>query len=528
MSIVETVVDDSFIDSMSSFLVKPVGVGLLEACSMNVCLFAKYMLGIDLYAWQIDFLSRIMSSINGFSSNREFAAITSRQIGKTTSVAILTLWSAVFNKVPCDKGYNSKIVVVSASDQQSKDLITKIRDMMFIGDAFMKDNHDYDYFFTSLLDKTNSNNSSFISFLPSHPSVSNTPLLKDSVLGSQIRCFPPTSKVLGSTASLLFIDEVGMSEKITDKFIDEQLSQVGDKFNAIRIYTSTPWLLSGFFYRIIDPDDVYEDSGVDKVMFTIDSIKLEDPKQWDTVMNRINRMNSDGKIDEVQRAYYCRFAKGDSSFFDPFMVDNIFSDKDMVLVDSYYSYPCDLGVDFGGFGANAISRTVLTISMLDKEGFINRIYHKFYDVGKDDNIINDIEELYSLYNIQRIIPDDCPAAQYLIPQMIKKGWNVTPMNYKSDKVKKYGAFRAMVNKGMIRSYKDTDLLIEMKALEVSQGQRSMLIRHASGYRDDLIDSFLQSCYHFLTDEAKIRYIDVDEIMPVNRSIKNSGSYDFGW
>jgi len=119
--------------------------------------------------------------------------------------------------------------------------------------------------------------------------------------------------------------------------------------------------------------------------------------------------------------------------------------------------------------------------------------------------VSDIEELLTRFNVQRIIPDDCPAGWYRIKEMQKKQWNIQPMSFKADKVKKYGAFRSMLNKGYVDSYEDEDLRVEMLGMEFSEGQRSTIIRHAPGYSDDLIDSFIMSCYFFLNEDNKITF-----------------------
>jgi len=271
----ETIVDEDFIKKMKKYEEKPEGKGLLEACSENVVLFSKYMLGFSLYAWQIDFLKRLQDSLQKNEIVREFAAITSRQIGKTEGVvAIFGMWVCVFNKAPMGTGKNTQVLAVSASDKQSRQLISRIRRMMRLGDAYMKEKWGYEEFYTRLIDEKGANNTEQITFKASNADTEDTPLLLNSSLGSQITSYPPTSKVLGETASIIIVDEVGKTDKISDEFLEEYLSPVGDANDALKVYISTPWVLSGFFYRVIDPDGMYDDYGVDSVMFTIDAISF--------------------------------------------------------------------------------------------------------------------------------------------------------------------------------------------------------------------------------------------------------------
>ena len=109
------------------------------------------------------------------------------------------------------------------------------------------------------------------------------------------------------------------------------------------------------------------------------------------------------------------------------------------------------------------------------------------------------------FNVQRIIPDECPAGAFMIEEMIQKGWNVTPMSFRTWKVKKYGAFRSMLKKGRIKSFLDDDLLVEMKALEFSNTAQQSKIVAPRGYNDDMIDSFVMACFFFLEEEVGVRF-----------------------
>ena len=102
------------------------------------------------------------------------------------------------------------------------------------------------------------------------------------------------------------------------------------------------------------------------------------------------------------------------------------------------------------------------------------------------------------------------------------------MSFATDKAKKYGAFRAMLNRGRVHSFDDEDLRSEMFALEVTQGVRNMMIKHAAGYNDDKIDSWVLSCYHYLIEDSGGRYFDMDEYEEVKRKGRSGGTHDFGW
>lgn len=504
----ETVVDEVFIERMDVYRLPDKSKGLLEACSGDFVLFCEFMLGVPLRAWQVFFAKKLQDSVNGVSRQRDFAALTSRQVGKSWLVAMFALWLLTFNKYSGGgKHGNTQIGVVSASDNQAKKLLREIKKFIWIGDKFMHDQYNGEFdagterepimFFSSLLDVHQPNNTTTVTFRAHKPSEHGKFLLCDSIIGSYVVSLPPTSGILGYTFSLLLVDEAGHSQSISDEFFIDMASPTTDELDAITIYTSTPWQPSGRFYEVVKEASLGL-SSFDIVKFTIDCVRLESPDKYESVLEKIESWNRSGLSDSVRRSYYCEFVKGESSYFNPENVKSLFDDEEVSLTE--FSGECDMGVDFGG---QVKSKTVITISYLDDDDIVHRIYHKVYDVGKDLSLLDDIEELLARFNVQRIIPDDCPAGDHLIRKMIEeKGWNVHPMNFRRDKVKKYGAFRRMMNKGVILSYEDDTLLTEMLAIEYSQGSKQSVIIAPPGYTDDRIDSFVMSCYFFIEDDVQ--------------------------
>ncbi len=521
MVLSETVVNEEFIQSMQVHRQKP-DKALIEACSENIVLFSEHMLGLKLYAWQIFFLMKLQLALYNNELTREYVGLTSRQIGKSTAVAVFSLWCSIFNKYPGTVHNNTVIGIISASDVQAKKLLYEIKKFIRSGDKYMAvtylDNESKpvfgEKFFSKLLDDAEPNNMTTITFKAYKEKTHGPFILKGSFSGSMIKSYPPTSAVLGETFTVVIEDEAGKTDKIDDQFHYDYIYPTGNSTNAIRVYTSTPWTPSGFFYRLADPMDEFVEHPADRVMFTIEAIKLENPAYYKTVMKTINQMNLDGKTDEVQRAYYCRFVKGESSFFDTDAIANMFSPEYQEA--SRYPNPCDMGIDFGG---QVTSKTVITISTLNEDHTIVRLYSHSYDVGKDLNLLEDIQELLTRFNVDRIIPDDCAAGFHLIEKMKLKGWNVQPrnastgragMNFSSDKVKKYSAFRAALKRGEVKSYIDDNLKTEMLALEYNQGLKQSMIMHAPGYTDDLIDSFLMSTYFYIQEDEGFNYYDMND------------------
>lgn len=498
-------VDQDFIDSMEP-LRSAEGQPFFEACRDNIVVFADKMLGIRLYSWQVYFLSKIQGAIEGKTETREFAAITSRQIGKSTAVAVLAIWSCVFNKYPGTTGENTLVGIISAGDVQAKKLLNEMKKLMRLGDQYMHTqyldgNNDPRFgkdFFSGLLDEKEANNTTTITFQPHDKGKHGDILLAGSKVGSVIKSYPPTAIVLGETFSIIIEDEAGKTDRITDEFHSEYLYPTGNSTNAVRIYTSTPWVSSGFFYRIVDPDNIFPEQDSEVVIFTIDAIRLENEKYFEVVQKDIKQREKDGDIDGVRRAYYCQFVKNSQSYFDSSKVFDCFETDYPMIENSQVK--CDIGVDFGG---QVKSRSVITVTSWDEEtGEVKRLYKKVYNVKEDDNLLHDLEEdvMKRFPNWERVIPDSCPQGDYMIRAMEEKGWNVHPMNFRSDKVKKYGAFRALLNRGLVKSFKDEELQTEMLAMEFSNTTKQSLIQHAPGYSDDQIDSFVMSCYFYLESD----------------------------
>lgn len=482
--------------------------GLVSACSKNIVVFSEFMLGVRLYAWQVQFLNKIQEEMSKPEGEREFVAITSRQIGKSTALAIFSLWCAIFNKYPGTVSNATYVGIASASDVQAKKLLYEMKKFVRLGDRTMYVKYHEkmqcgETFFSDLLDDHEPNNTTTITFKPYNEQKHGDFILKGSNSGSTIKSYPPTSSVLGETFSIVIIDEAGKSDKITDQFFYDYMYPTGNSTNAIRIYTSTPWVSSGFFYRMVDPDDVFTETPANTVTYTIDAIRIEAPKYYSVVMKIVSQLNADGKTNEVQRAYYCRFVKGELSFFDPIDVLDVFK-PDITKMYRYLDC-CDLGIDFGG---QRKSRTVLTLSTLNDNDEIIRIWDKVYEVGHDNTIIEDIEnEILPYFNVQRMIPEECPQGDFIIRKMKDKGWDVHEMNPRTDKVKKYTSFRAKLKRGQIKSYLDDELKTEMLALETNTGSKQSIIEHAPGYNDDRIDSWVLSCRFYLLEDTGIKTFD---------------------
>ena len=507
-------VTPQFKQEMDKHRVKPGGVGIYEACSKNPVLFVEHMIGVKPYAWQVNVLMAFKDRLDGTTDYRDILLNTSRQIGKSAVLSWCAMWAVVFNKRPDKSMGNTRVAIVSRADRQARKLLREINLWFRFGDRYMRNTYQDDdgkpffgkHFFTDLLSPSDPNNSQMLT-LKAADEVGVPFLLEGSQVGSWIGSYPPTPAVLGETFTIGMIDE-GAHKDMPDEFIRRELKPTGNANAAVWIGASTPWNANGWFYERMS-----DTSGeVQKFVYSIDAIKDEPLgiQQYEDAMMDIQTLERDGRYTDINIIYYCRFEQGDVQYFNPHVVEEMF-DEELPMWEKFDGL-CDLGVDFGG---EVKSHTALTVSHMNEEtGKITRLWHKKYPLRQTSGLVSDIEELMKLFNIQRIIPDYCPAGIVFITQMVDKGWNVQPdgkgMSFRAEKVSKYGAFRAKLNRGLIQSYPDDDLLKEMKGLEQSETSTQSKIVPARGASDDLIDSFLLSCYYFLeADGPKFGVIDYD-------------------
>ena len=486
---------DTLIDSFKNK--KPIEI--FRASEQDITIFAKYMLGVTLYAWQY----KVAESIK--KNHKYIIMNTSRQIGKSFLVAIIALWFQVFNKGHSSEYQNTKVGIVSATELQAKKLLLDVKNLMRIGDAHCKDVYEVNNMFTAMIDLTQGaeNTKTCVTFKAWSKEFGM--FLKDAKIGGFIKSLPSTDAIRGETLDLVIVDEAAL---IDDEIYMSAVSKTGDKFNATRFILSTPRGLSGFFYELFDPESKLSLNEWKSFWFTVDAIKYDDTEDWKRRQKDIQAQLEMGKNLIVRQEYYGEFVKNETSYFDPMKVDNLF-DKEEVPVESYAGF-CDMGIDFGGLKK---SKTVITISTWDEQAKkVKRLYKHVYNVQEDDSLIEDIEDLKTRFNIQRIVVDYCPESDFKVREMERKDWDVTRFEFGKEKVKKFGEFRGMLQKGKIVSFPDSDLAIEMKALATSKGRERTKIQPPYGYSDDLIDSFVISAYHFTTvDDGGFNFFDLDEI-----------------
>lgn len=400
--------------------------GLVEACSESAVLFAEHMLGMKLYYWQIKFLQSLQKVTEGRGGPIDYVlALTSRQIGKSTTLAVYALWASFFNKKP-DKRFNStQVLIVSRSDTQAKKLLRDVKRTYVDADRFMrykyldeegnpifwypKNKRGKQGFFTSRLSDDDSNNATMINWRVYDEERDGEFILKGSNATSGVRCYPPTDVVLGETFTIGMVDEAA-HPKIESDFWYQSLKKTGDANKAMWVFTSTPWKPSGFFYDYCDVENRGNANFVERLCFTVETLKYDVEAghegatiQYESVVQDIEREKAMGQINAVKLGYFCEFVSGETTYFDPDQVYRLFRDDVQML--SECSEPCDLGIDFAG---SANGHSTMTVARYDeKQESIIRLYHKRFAKGETVDFIAETEKLMKRFNIQRIVPDEC-------------------------------------------------------------------------------------------------------------------------
>lgn len=456
----------------------------LSKSKKDLTYYAVNQIGINPLLWQ---KVAIWDKIS--AGQKRIAVCTGRQAGKSMAVGVLALWAAKENIFPAGLTKKTHVGIVSATEEQSKKLMAEIKRVMIIGDQHVEKitKGKVKKYFTGSLDSGQSatNNKTTITFNN----------------GNQIVCLPPTNRVRGYSFSYMVVDEAAFLED-NDIFFDSIEPTVAQT-NGTIVLTSTPNGQQGFYYDVFDPEDKYDTHEYDRFWLHYERLGNED--MIEAIKAKKILYYATGKERHFQQEYDALFTTQVSAFFESVDVDNMFMDG-LVKVDEYKGQ-CDLSVDFGMVN----SHTVITVSRLSKDDQIERLWHYRYNFGTDDKIIEDIEGLLKRFNVQRIIPDDCPEGYYVIQQMEEKGWNVKPMSFKRDKVSKYVAFRSWLRQKKIHSYKDTVLEQEMKAMQEEETPRSTKICKPYGGTDDEIDSFIMSCYFFLEPKTTgFKFYDLSE------------------
>lgn len=181
-------------------------------------IFAYYMLGIKLRVYQsfiLDCITNRLPQLTG-DDRKRFIMCLGRQVGKSTLLKVLALWAAYFNKYPSGSTGETKVYVVSRSDDQAKELLEGIRAMLRQGDMVMSQVTRYTKMHTvNWLSKKvcEPNNTQQITFKNAYGKL------------SFIKSSPPTDNIIGKCLSgeTLVLMADGSYQKLKDVDVGEKV-----------------------------------------------------------------------------------------------------------------------------------------------------------------------------------------------------------------------------------------------------------------------------------------------------------------
>jgi len=437
-----------------SFKNFPKNKPFLDVVKDDPILFMTHCLGREPWTWQYLVLKEYMAG------KKRIGVCCSRQVGKTKYLtACLNLWRLLFNRgwYESESYRNSKQFtfdgIISMTEDQSMILIDEMKEVAFGGDTYMQRYKDAkgkplfgEKWITSQLDLRKSTMNQLVVKKGKYSAITS----------SITKSFAPTGKVRGSTFTGLFVDECAY---VDDYIIEDAAIPAVQAIGSYELYVSTPNRPEGFFYELIDPDDKKDDYDYVRYMFTIDAIQHDDPEYYAKVKKRIDEMVQDGKVNKVNREYYCSFVSSDETYFP---IDKVRETMDNTIEkrSHWRDGPVVVGVDFGGKGK---SHTVITVSTTpDRYGVSRRIACWRYPVKQDGDVIADIKyNILPNFQVKDIVVDSCAASQIAIQNMKRLGWSVIEFEFtRKSKPDYFDRFRSRISRKLSVSYPDAALLEE--------------------------------------------------------------------
>lgn len=477
-------------------------------CFENPSDFAHHFLGMTPYKYQHLILRRFRDNPGEKLKNDRIIVCKGRQMGISFLFAWLGIWSAFWNKFPSGPFKDTKVAIVSRSENQAKKLMGEIQKLIWnspqkLGDFVVKDR------------RTKSLSKSEIHFEK-----------------GWIKCFPPTDAILGETIDLLIIDEAAM---VDDEIYNTAMKPTISKSDGKILLSSTPRGQKGYFYETFDPFDLRKTH--DFVRYWFYWKMCEDPIQLRIIKDEFNNYKDIGNLKKFEQEYNGQFTVDEMAFFENNDVDkNV--DSNLSEVFEYHETPVCIGVDYGGVN----SETCITV-VTKANNKVILLYQwgkaEFdYNLLMDDSWENSFSNLKKRYNIEKIMADDCPPAIQSIQWLENEGYPVEKFNFRSDQMagernRGYYLFRNFLKKGKINYPNNKKLLAQMKTIQETQMEITTRIKAPKNYRDDRIDSFMMACHPFLREDSNFssRYVDFskisERILLENRE-KNNSRHDKEW
>ena len=421
---------------------------------------------------------------------RSIAAVTSRQIGKSTSVAIFSFWAAYNNKFPSGTNKDTKIVIVSHTEDAAKKLLRDIDNLISRADETIASYTSHSKMF--------------------HRNYFNDRIKKKTIFEIEfpkgsIKIFPPTGKVRGNTADVLIIDEAAFLHAPDPDyfFSSEALPLISTTSGKIFLF-STPNANSGFFYEIIRPTSDTPLHGWKRIWLPWTCVKVE--SILENIWERRHQMIEKGSERSFKVEYEASFMSGQYTFFPTEIIDQCIDPN--LTEEISWDQPVTLGIDFG----DVHSRTVVTVTHYDKlEDKIRVLWYKEFPAGYNNADLPDfIERLRKSgkYKIKDIVVDDCVGGRTAIEMLKRRGYHIIPFSFTKSKQEFYEYLKVAFATKRIILYNDVTMISQIKAIEAHETKLGRTQIHKPlGGRDDIVDSLMMACSPYIQPkpERKIRF-----------------------
>lgn len=459
----------------------PPKVFSMEKAMSHPFLFAFHVIGIKPYDYQLKMMDSIINS-------KQTVMVTGRQLGKSTFLAMIAIWAVLSNAFPSGPYKDTKIMIISHTDNAAKKLLGEINKMLQMADERMsrftsnQAQHEKNYFRQRIKKST----------------VQEIHFTKGSIL-----VFPPTDVVRGNSVDLLIIDEAAkLNAHNPDYFFGEAAEPTTAKTAGKTVLTSTPGGVSGFFHDRVNPNDTIAAEGWNRIWYPW-TITKEEANLEDLWMKRSLMLKLGNEL-SWKNEYEATFNSGLLSWIPPLMVDEMV--KPYLDKRESYDAPVYGGLDFG----DTHSRTTVFIvePFVDDRGAkkVRLLHHKEFAGGYNNaNIVSYFRNLSRRFNIKTIVADDCVGGTVPIQLLKDARFTIIPFQFSKQKDEGYELFKNAIVNGMIEMYDAKDVTGQIKALQsIELPSGRIAIRKPPGGRDDMCDGFMMAVYPFIQMKNRSR------------------------
>jgi len=455
----------------------------VDKCFEHPSYFAHHFLGITPYRYQHQILRRFAK---GYIFQSDRIIITkSRQIGISICLACLAVWFAFTNQAKSGPYKNTKVGIISRSDDQAKKLMAEIQKLVWNSpqkiDSFVKKDR-------------------------------RSPLSKKEIHFNNgwVKCFAPTDACRGETFDLLILDEAAF---VTDEIFADAMEPTVSAVSGKIILSSTPNGQKGFFFELFDPFDMRKTHEYKRFWYHWQMCENEAQKK--IIKQKLKHSKNTGNLKSFEQEYNAKFTVDEEAFFEDQDVERGL-DRELTSVYEWRATPCSVGIDYG-FTKSA---TCVTVVSRMKRGI--QVLFQYAHVNFDENLLMDenwehsIPNLMKRYNVQFIVTDDCPMGARTNKQLENEGYPIVLFNFRSDQFvgernRGYYLFRTALRKGEIKYPEFRKLMAEMKTLQETrmEGGKYFKVKAPRNYSDDRCDSMMIASFPFLSEQSNFSSIVVD-------------------